>query len=76
MTVIVWSVQVTVPGKKLFFYPFPNNKFWTLPYSKSLQTTILSLMKRVENTLGQGEIAHEQFLLFPHCFQKTCPAKM
>ena len=26
--------------------------------------------KRVENTVGKGEIAHdEQFLLFPQCFQ-------
>ena len=31
------------------------------------------LSKRVENTLGKGEIArYEQFLLFPQCFQKTC----
>ena len=31
------------------------------------------LSKQVENTLGKGEIArHEQFLLFPHCFQKAC----
>ena len=29
--------------------------------------------KRVENTVGNGEIArYEQFLLFPQCFQKTC----
>ena len=29
--------------------------------------------KRVENTVGKGEIArYEQFLLFPHCFQKAC----
>ena len=28
--------------------------------------------KRVENTVGKGEIAHsEQFVLFPWCFQKT-----
>ena len=28
---------------------------------------------RVENTVGKGEIAHhEQFLLFPQCFQKAC----
>ena len=33
------------------------------------------LSKRVENTMGKGEIAHyEQFLLFPQCFQKTCTA--
>ena len=31
--------------------------------------------KRVENTVGKGEIArYEQFLLFPQYFQKTCPA--
>ena len=31
------------------------------------------LSKRIENTLGKGEIAHyEQFLLFPQCFQKAC----
>ena len=31
--------------------------------------------KRVEKAVGKGEIArYEQFLLFPHCFQKTCTA--
>ena len=31
------------------------------------------LSKQVENTLGKGEIAHnEHFLLFPQCFQKAC----
>ena len=31
--------------------------------------------KFVENTVGKGEIVrYEQFLLFPHCFQKTCNA--
>ena len=29
--------------------------------------------KRIENTVGKGEIAHyEQFLLFPQRFQKAC----
>ena len=29
--------------------------------------------KRVENTVGKGEIArYEQFLLCPQCFQKAC----
>ena len=29
--------------------------------------------RRVENTVGKGEIAcYEQFLLFPQCFQKAC----
>ena len=31
------------------------------------------LSKRVENTVGKGEIArYEQFLLFSQCFQKAC----
>ena len=30
------------------------------------------LYKREENTVGKGEIArYEEFLLFPHCFQKA-----
>ena len=34
-------------------------------------------LKRVENTVGKGEIAcYEQFLLFPQCFQKTYTADM
>ena len=34
---------------------------------------VKKLSKRVENTVGKGEIAHnEQFLLFPQCFQKAC----
>ena len=31
------------------------------------------LSKRVESTVGKGEIArYEQYLLFPQCFQKAC----
>ena len=31
----------------------------------------------LENTVGKGEIArHEQFLLFPQCFQKPSNANM
>ena len=33
----------------------------------------IKLSKRVENTVGKGEIArYEQFLLFPLCFQESC----
>ena len=64
------------------FIPFPNDKFLTLPNSKSLQTTVSNVMKMaekfsksVENTVGKGEIAcYEQFLPFPRCFQKTYTA--
>ena len=35
----------------------------------------ITFYKRVENTVGKGEIArHEHFLLFTQCFQKTCTA--
>ena len=35
------------------------------------------ISKRVENTVGKGEIArYEQFLLFPQCFQKTHKKKV
>ena len=31
--------------------------------------------KRLENTMGKGKsVQYEHFLLFPQCFQKTCPA--
>ena len=37
----------------------------------------IKLSKRVENTVSKGEIAHhEQFLLFPQCFQKASTADM
>ena len=64
--------------KKLTHYQTTN--FRLFQTEKSLQTTISNLTKmskklskRVENTVGKGEIArYEQFLLFPQCFQKAC----
>ena len=44
-------------------------------YNNKFDENSIKLSKYVENTEGKGEIAHyEQFLLFPRCFQKTCPA--
>ena len=38
-------------------------------------TEMTEFFKRIEHTVGKGEIAHhEQFLLFPQCFRKTCNA--
>ena len=35
----------------------------------------IKFSKKVENTVGKGEIArNEQFLLFPQCFQNICTA--
>ena len=65
---------------QLSLNPFPDNKI--LDWSKFKQSAddnfkfdenTRTLSKRVENTVGKGEIArYEQFLLFPHCFQKAC----
>ena len=62
------------------FYPLPDDKI--LDRSKLKQSADDNLKfdensrkisKRVENTVGKGEIArYEQFLLFPQCFQKAC----
>ena len=41
-----WSVWLKTTSP---FNPFPNDKFWTLPNWKSLQTTILSLVKMAES---------------------------
>ena len=62
--------------------PFPNDKLLDSPKLKEfaddnfrLGENARQFSKRVENTVGKGEIARsEQFLLFPQCFQKTCPA--
>ena len=53
--------------------PFPNDNFWTLPISKSLQTTISKLMKMAESSPNgkktlweKGEIARLSNLFFSH----------
>ena len=73
----------------IFERPKANQNQLTLSQTTSfrlfqmrLQTTISKLMKmaestlkKVENTVGKGEIArYKQFLFFPQCFQKTCNA--
>ena len=62
------------------FNPLPDNKI--LDWSKlkecaddnfKFDENSSNLSKRVENTVGKGEIArYEQLLLFPQCFQKAC----
>ena len=62
------------------FNPFPKRqildsskiKEFSGVYSK-FDGKCRKFSKRIENTMGKGEIAlYEQFLLFPLCFQKTC----
>ena len=62
--------------------PFPNDKFLESSKLKEFADDNFNFdeddwkfSKRIENTVGKGEIArNEQFLLFPQCFQKACTA--
>ena len=59
---------LTLPQTKSLHFcqleEFPDNSF-------ELDENGRKFSKSVKNTLGKGEIArYEQFLLFPHCFQK------
>ena len=73
------------PEIVLSLNPFPNKPFpkWQIldssklkefaDYNFKFQINDGKFSKEVENTVGKGEIAHhEQFLLFPQCFQKAC----
>ena len=65
-------------------YPFPKQQILDSSKLKEFADNNFKsdengtkFFKQVENTVGKGEIAHyEQFLLFPHCFQKICTADM
>ena len=65
------------PDKMLFlFNPLPDNNILDWSKLKQIEDDIFKFdensrkfSKRVENTVGKGEIArYEQFLLFPQCF--------
>ena len=64
------------------FNPFPNHKFSDTSKLKQFANDNFKFdengrkfSKLVENIVEKGEIArYEQFLLFPHCFPKTCTA--
>ena len=77
MKFLVWE---RVHASLWSIIPLPDNKI--LDWSKLKQfaddnfkvnQNSRKFSKRVENTVGKGEIArYEQFLLFPQCFQKAC----
>ena len=64
------------------FNPFPKDYFFDSAKMRKFADDNIKFdeiggkfSKRVENTVGKGEIArYEQFLLFPQCFRKTCNA--
>ena len=63
-------------------YPFPKRQILDSPKLQEFADDYFKFdendgkfSKRVENTVRKGEIArYEQFLLYLHCFQKTCTA--
>ena len=65
-----------------FVYPFPKRQILDSSKRKDFAYVNFKLgensrkfFKRIENTMGKGEIVrYEQFLLFPQCFQKICTA--
>ena len=62
------------------FNPLLDNKVLDRSKLKQIEDDIFifdensrKFSKRVENTVGKGEIArYKRFLLFPQCFQKAC----
>ena len=50
LTLLNQSTERTEKTLTSMFNPFPNDKIHTIPNSKSLQTTILSLMKMKESS--------------------------
>ena len=59
-----FSVQYVLSGEKTLF-----NKCLSQPFPKQALVFTCLQYKSFENTVGKGEIAHnEQFLLFPQCF--------
>ena len=69
------SPFVVVPG-----IPLPDDKILDRPKLKQsaddnfkFDENTRNSSKRVENTVGKGEMArYEPFLLFPQCFQNSC----
>ena len=69
--------MITIP---VSFNPLPDDKILDKSNLKQsaddsfkFDENSRKFFKRVENTVGKGEIArYEQFLLFPQCFKKAC----
>ena len=64
--------------KQKIINPLPNNKILDVTKLKAfaddklnVARTMISLLDRIENTVGKGENAgYQHFLLFPQCFPK------
>ena len=64
-------MRLTLPNDKILDFKFKEFTDDNFKFDESGRM----FSKRVENTVGKGEIArYEQFLLFPQCFQKICTA--
>ena len=79
-TLVGTGVNACYQHTRMSFNPLPHNKVLAWSKLKQIEDDIFKFdensrqfSKRVENTVGKGEIArYEQFLLFPQCFQKAC----
>ena len=77
-----WHANISgvLPGKQIILTLPKRETFWTFqiwkilwltnqPFPKQALVFMCLQYKSFENTVGKGEIAHnEQFLLFPQCF--------
>ena len=81
MSVIGW-VKTSLEKEKMIIQPFPKRQ---ILYSYKLKEfaddnfkfdeNSRMFSKWVKNTVGKEEFArYEQFILFPHCFQRTSNA--
>ena len=74
------NVEVFSSPIEVIFNPLPDDKISDRSKLKQsaddnfkFDENSRKFSKRVENTVGKGEIArYEQFLLFPQCFRKAC----
>ena len=69
------QIGPAVWGEKMFKKNVDSTRQTQDHLKPPLEHVVLRLAKKVVNTVGKREIArYEQFLLFPHVFQKTCTA--
>ena len=77
-----WKIIFLLTLKLNVGWPFPKRQILDSSKLKKITDDNFKfdrngkeVSKQVKNTAGEGENAcYEQFLLFPQCFQKICPA--
>ena len=68
---LVWNMVFSPITRRQNFRQVQFDK--SADYNFKFDENSRKFSKRIENTVGKGEIArYEQFLLFPQCFLKAC----